>query len=114
MRRKAREQAAPERAQERRARAAERELTSRRPHARGGLTAWLDERDQREPLTRADLHSWNDETAARVVDAGGGMQDVIDATDLRTRENVLGLIDPEILTRAFDNDALALVQPPPL
>ena len=42
------------------------------------------------------------------------MQDVIDATDLRTRENVLGLIDPEILTRAFDNDALALVQPLPL
>ncbi len=42
------------------------------------------------------------------------MQDVIDATELRTRENVLGLIDPEILTRALDNDALAQAQPPPL
>jgi len=113
VRRQARKQATGERAQERRARAAERELSSRRPGARGGLAAWLDERDQREPLTRADLHSWNDETAARVVDAGGGMQDVIEATDLRTRENVLGLIDPAILTRAFDNDAHALVQPPP-
>jgi len=39
----------------------------------------------REPLTRADLHSWNDETAAHVVAAGGGMQDVIAATGLRTR-----------------------------
>jgi len=55
-----------------------------------------------------------DELAARVVAAGGGMQDVIDATDLRTRENVLGSIDPAILVHAFDNDALARVQPPPL
>jgi hypothetical protein len=41
-------------------------------------------------IVRADLHSWNDDTAARVVADGGGMQAVIDGTDLRTRENVLG------------------------
>ena len=63
------------------------------------------------PLTRADLHSQNDEIAARVVAAGGGMQEVIAATDLRTRENVLGLIDPAILVQALDNDLLAQAQP---
>jgi hypothetical protein len=66
------------------------------------------------PLTRVDLYSWNDDTAARVVAAGGGMKAVIDATGLHTRENVLGLIDPAILVRALDNDLLEQVQPPPL
>lgn len=42
------------------------------------------------------------------------MQAVIAATDLRTRENVLGLIDPTILVHALDNDALAQAQPSPL
>ena len=108
------EQAATERELARRARAARRELTSRRRRARSPYEAGLDERDAREPLTRADRHSWNDETAARVVAACGGMQAVIDATGSRTRENVLGLIDPEILTHALDNDALAQAQPSPL
>jgi hypothetical protein len=76
--------------------------------------AWLDEREASRPLTRADLHSQNDETAAHVVAAGGGMQAVIDATGLHTRENVLGLIDPGILAHAFDNDALAHLLPPPV
>ena len=114
VRRKARKQAAGEREQELRARAALREIASRPRRVRSDHAAWLDERDAREPLTRADRHSWNDETAARVVDAGGGMQDVIEATDLRTRENVIGLIDPAILVHALDNDALAQAQPPPL
>ena len=35
----------------------------------------------------------NDEAAARAVAAGGGMQAVVDATGLRTRENVLAVID---------------------
>ena len=42
------------------------------------------------------------------------MQDVIAATELRTRENVLGLVDPETLAQALDNDALAQAQPSPL
>jgi hypothetical protein len=59
------------------------------------------------PLTRADLHSLNDLTAARTVAAGGGMQAVIEATGLRTRENVLRLIDSTILEQAFQNDGAA-------
>jgi hypothetical protein len=109
VRRKAREQAAREREQARRAVA---ERASRRPRARSPNEAWLDEHDARRPLTRADLHSGHDETAARVVAAGGGMQDVIEATDLRTRENVVGLIDPAILTQALDNDVLKQAPPP--
>ena len=39
------------------------------------------------------------------------MQAVIDATGLRTRENLFGLIESAILVHAFENDALARVQP---
>lgn len=61
----------------------------------------------RQPFSRADLHSWNDTTAARVVAGGGGIEAIVEATDLRTRTNVLRLIDPTILARAFTNDAAA-------
>jgi len=64
-----------------------------------------DERDARLPLTRADLHSQSDRVAASAVAAGGGIQAIIEATGLRTRENVLRLIDPEILAQAHQNDA---------
>jgi hypothetical protein len=77
---------------------------ARRPVG-GAYAAWLGERDARLPLTRADLYSCNDDTAARIVAAGGGMQAVIEATGLRTRDNVLRLIDAAILERALDNDA---------
>ena len=73
---------------------------------------WLDERDASQPLTRADLHSRNDDIAARVVADGGGVQAVLDATDLRTLENVKNLIDPAILKRAYDNDLLRRPRPP--
>ena len=90
VRRKAREQAAREREDARRVRAvvAERTAPQRRP--RSDYEAWLDERDERRPLTRADLHTQIDEIAARVVAAGGGMQDVIDASGLRTPEGRSG------------------------
>ena len=42
------------------------------------------------------------------------MQAVIDATGLRTRENLFGLIEPVILAHALDNDALAQARPSPL
>jgi len=113
VRRKAREQAAAERAQARRVRAVVAERTSRRRRPRSGYEAWLDERDERRPLTRADLHSESDDSAARAAAAGGGMQDVIDATGLRTLENVVSLIDPAILKDAYDNDLLRQAQPPP-
>ncbi len=113
VRRKAREQAAREREDARRANAVVREIASRRHRSRSDYALWLDERDARQPPTRADLHSQSDEIAAGVVAAGGGMQDVIDATDLRTLENVVGLIDPAILKDAYDNDLLRRAQPPP-
>jgi hypothetical protein len=106
VRRKAREQVTAERKQARRARAAARERSSRRGRVRSPEEAWLEERDARQPLTRSDLHSRADEAAARVVAAGGGSQAVIEATGLRTFENVARLIDPVIVRRALDNDSL--------
>ena len=113
VRRKAKEQAAAEREQERHSHAAVAGTTSRRRPARTPYEAWLDERDARRPLTRAELWSTADEIAALVVAEGGGMQAVIDATGFRTLENVVRGIDPAILTQAYDNDLLAQVQPPP-
>jgi hypothetical protein len=110
VRRKAKEQVATERAQARAAAAITEHARRRRP--RTDYEAWLDERDARVPLTRADLHSGHDVTAARVVAEGGGIQAVIEATDLRSLDNVVRLIDPAILTQAYDNDAVAKVQPP--
>ena len=46
-------------------------------------------------LSRTDLYSQNDDKAACVVAAGGGIQAVIEATDLRTRENALRLLEPD-------------------
>jgi len=106
IRKKASEQAARERQQARRADAAAREITSRPRRSRSDFELWLDERDAREPLTRADRHSQNDDIAARVVADGGGLQAVIDATDLHTLDNVKNLIDPAILKQAIDNDVL--------
>jgi hypothetical protein len=114
VRRKASEQAARERKEARAARSAILETTSRRRVAHGDYEAWLDERDARTPLTRADLRSANDDMAARAVASGGGMQAVIDATGLRTLENVVGLIDPAILKQALDNDVLAQAEHPPV
>jgi hypothetical protein len=114
VRRRATEQAAIEREQARQARAALAAITSRKRRARTPYEAWLDERDLRRPLTRAELHSTADEIAAGVVAAGGGMQAVVEATGFHTLENVVRGIDPAILTQAFDNDLLALAQPPPL
>jgi len=110
VRRKAKEQAATERAPAR-AGAAMTNRPLRRP-PRTEYEAWLDERDARVPLTRADLHSGHDQTAAQVVAQGGGIQAVIDATDLRSLDNVVRLIDPAILTQAYDNDAITRVQSP--
>jgi hypothetical protein len=114
VRRKAREQAAAEREDARRVRAAVAERTSRRRLPRSDYEALLDEHDERRPLTRADRYSQNDHSAARAAAAGGGMQDVIDATGLRTLENVVRLIDPAILKQALDNDLLEQAQPPPV
>jgi hypothetical protein len=73
---------------------------------------WLDEHDARQPLTRAELRSQSDELAAQAVAAGGGVQAVIEATGLRTRANVLRLIDPLTLVQALDNDAASAALEP--
>jgi hypothetical protein len=65
------------------------------------------EQAARLPLARADLRSRSNELAEGAVATGGGIEAVIEATGLRTRENVLRLIDPVILVRAFDNEAAA-------
>jgi hypothetical protein len=103
VRRKAKEQIERERAWRVEAEAAARRL---RP-PRTSFEASLNERDTRVPFTRRDLHSQHDATAERVVAEGGGIQAVIDATDLRSHENVARSIDPEILVMAYDNDAIA-------
>jgi hypothetical protein len=113
VRRKAKEQAVAERKHTRQAAAVLTEQRSRRRRPRTPYEGWLDERDARVPFTRADLHSQNDVTAARVVEEGGGIQAVIDATDLRTLDNVVRLIDPAILKQAYDNDVLEQAQHPP-
>jgi hypothetical protein len=110
IRRKAKEQAATELEQARAAAAITERARRRRP--RTGYEGWLDERDARVPWTRADLHSGHDQTAARIVAEGGGIQAIIEATDLRTLDNVTRSIDPAILAQAYDNDAIAKVQSP--
>ena len=40
------------------------------------------------------------------------MQEVLEATDLRTLENVVRSIDPAILKIAYDNDVLKQVPSP--
>jgi len=90
-----------------RARARQAAAYAQLPRRSDSQAALLDEHDRRLPLLRADLHSPNDHAAARAVADGGGLQAVIEATGLRTRKNVLTLIDPAILVRAFDNDAAA-------
>jgi len=99
-----RRQARALRAEQRAAPRAERQVReqAKAQAALARARARLDARDQRLPLLRADLHSPNDHAAARAVADGGGLQAVIEATGLRTRKNVLTLIDPAILVRAFD------------
>jgi hypothetical protein len=47
----------------------------------------------------------NDDLAETVVAAGGGVDQVIDVTGLRTRENALHSVDAQIMRRALANDA---------
>ena len=101
MRRKAREQAAFERE----FLAARRARSARRRPARSEYAAWLDAREARLPLSRAERYGTNDHQAAQVVASGGGIERVLEATGLRTRDNLLRLIDPALLKGALDNDA---------
>jgi hypothetical protein len=79
------------------------------PPRRTAKEEWYDEHDRRRPLLRQDRHSKSDELAARAVDDSGGIAEVIEATDLRSFGNIAQRIDPAILVRAYDNEALAQV-----
>jgi hypothetical protein len=106
------EQGALEREQLRAFQLAWAEHRSRWRPPRDQYEALLNEHDApRLPPTRADQHNTFDKIAERVVAAGGGTQAVLDASELRTLEQAVELIDPAILTRAFANEALQLPQP---
>jgi lambda repressor-like predicted transcriptional regulator len=84
-----------------------------RPAPRSPYAAWLDRRDAALPLLRADLRSRSDDLAAAAVEAGGGIEAVVETTRLQTRDNVLRLVEPAILVRAFANDEAARATAPP-
>jgi hypothetical protein len=61
---------------------------------RSDFEAWLDERDARRPWLRQDLRTRSDDLAARTAEGGGGIDALIEATGLRTLENLVRRIDP--------------------
>jgi hypothetical protein len=74
------------------------------PVRRSEYAAWLDQRDEPRVLSSAKPRSQNDELAAEMVAAGGGIQELIEVTGLRTRRNVYEALDPQIVDRALSND----------
>jgi hypothetical protein len=64
----------------------------------------LDANDAPRGLTSRQRYSENDDKAAEVVASGGGAEQVLEATGLRTLENVLRNIDPQIMRAALAND----------
>ena len=81
-----------------------REAWARRRPRRSGIEGWLDERDAPRGLSSRERFSVNDDLAETVVAAGGGVEQVIDVTGLRTRENALHNVDAQIMRRALAND----------
>jgi hypothetical protein len=67
--------------------------------------ALLDHHDAPQGYISRELYSPNDRKAERAVAAGGGVEQVIKTTGLRSRENALRNIDPQIMLRALHNDA---------
>ena len=79
------------------------EAWARRRPRRSGIEGWLDEHDAPRGRSR-ERFSVNDDLAETVVAAGGGVEQVIDVTGLRTRENALHSVDAQIMRRALAND----------
>jgi lambda repressor-like predicted transcriptional regulator len=65
----------------------------------------LDANDAPRGRTSREQYSESDCTAAAVVASGGGVEEVIKATGLRTLENVLRNIDPQVIRAALEADA---------
>lgn len=66
--------------------------------------AWLDQREAPRYLSSKERLSANDELAEEVVSAGGGLEEVIEATGLRTWQNVYRLINAQVMQRAQANE----------
>jgi hypothetical protein len=64
-----------------------------------------DTQEARLKRTRARLQSGHDRLAARALAADGGMEELVEATGLRTRENLVRLVDPALVEQARRNDA---------
>jgi len=65
--------------------------------------AWLDQRDAPRYLSSKERMSISDELAETAVSAGGGLEEVIEATGLRTWQNVYRLINAQVVARALAN-----------
>jgi hypothetical protein len=77
---------------------------ARRRPRRSGYEGWLDEHDAPKGGHSRDRYSVNDDSAEAAVAAGGGVEQVINETGLRTRENALRNVDAQIMRRALAND----------
>ncbi len=60
-----------------------------------------EQRAPRRPFTRADLRTGHDETAARVVNAGGGIEAVIEASELGTLEQLARRLNASTTTAQY-------------
>jgi len=69
----------------------------------GTVQAWLDERDGPRGMSSRKRVNENYVLAERVVETGGGLEQVIDATHLSV-ENALRKIDAQLMQRALAND----------
>jgi hypothetical protein len=115
VRKRAEEQVAREWQQERLYRREVVEWNMGRRFRGDGYAAWLDQRDAPKPRRRrADRHNTYDKEAEEVVGAGGGVQALLEKTELPTVQAAADCIDPQLLTQVFDNDARARAQPRPL
>jgi hypothetical protein len=72
---------------------------------RSGYAGWLDAHDAPRGLHSRARYSESDHVAETVVAAGGGVEQIIDATPLRGRENILRNIDAQIMRRGVENDS---------
>ena len=80
------------------------ECWARRRPRRSGIEGWLDEHDAPRGLSSRERFSVNDDLAETVVAGGGGVEQVIDVTGLRTRANALHSVDAQVMRRALAND----------
>lgn len=89
---------------------------SERPPRHSAEAAWVDQkRDQQASppgCHSRELYSESDRKAQKAVAAGGGVQEVIEATGRRTLEDVY-LLDAQTIVRALDNDARRTSELPP-